>query len=73
MKKSIGKILRFPKSQDPQMRAGFQKSLPNLEELREAIPSNCLVSEEDDLKSRQDFKEIMCELKSVKVENQQEE
>ena len=39
----------------------LSKSLPNLEELLETIPSNCLVFEEDDLKLRKDFKEIRCE------------
>ena len=51
----------------------LSKILPNVQELLETIPFNSLVSEEDELKLQQDFKEIMCELKTVEVENKQKE
>ena len=51
----------------------WSKSLPNLEDLLSTIPLCSLVSEEDELKSQQDFKYIMFEVKLVKVQNQHEE
>ena len=51
----------------------LSKSLPNLEDLLSTIPLSSLVSEEDELKSQQDFKDIMFEVKSVKVQNQHKE
>ena len=50
----------------------LSKSLPNLEDLLATIPSNKLVSKEDEMKSQEDFKDIMCKVKTVKVINHHE-
>ena len=50
----------------------LSKSLPNLADLLATIPITNLVSKEDELKSQQDFKVIMCEVKTVKVQKKQE-
>ena len=47
------------------------KSLPNLEDLLATVPSNLLVSEEDELESMKDFEDIMLEFKRVEVQFQE--
>ena len=49
----------------------LSKSLPNLEDLLATIPSNILVSEEEELESQKEFKDIMNEVKNVKVQTYQ--
>ena len=46
----------------------LSRSLPNLEDLLTNIPSNILISKEDELESKKDFEDIMCEFKNVQVE-----
>ena len=48
--------------------AWLSKSLPNLEDLLATIPANILVSKEEELDSKKDFENIMCEVRNVKVQ-----
>ena len=48
----------------------MSKSLPNLEDLLGTVPSNLLVSTEDELESKKDFEDIMFELKKIKFKFQ---
>ena len=46
----------------------LSKSLPNLADYLATIPENILVSKEDELNSKKDYDNIMCELKKVKFQ-----
>ena len=62
----------FQKFQVIPQKNWLTKSLPNLEDFLATIPSNSLVSREEELESENDFEDIMCEVKNVKVDTIQD-
>ena len=46
----------------------LSRSVPNIEDMLATIPLNSLVSKEEELESKKDFEDIMCEVKKIHVE-----